>query len=70
MFIKCHFSILFIDTLYIINQKVEIFLNFIFCCAGSSLLYRLFLVAAGGGYSLVVCRLLIVMPSLAGEHRL
>ena len=43
------FSILFIDTLYTLNQKVEIFLRFIFCCPGSSLLYRLFLVAASAG---------------------
>lgn len=44
-----YFSILFIDTLYTLNQKVEIFLKFIFCSAGSSLPYRLFLVAASGG---------------------
>ena len=44
---------------------------FIFGCAGFSLLYRLSLVAESGDYSLVVvCRLLIEVVSVAGEHRL
>ena len=41
-----------------------------FGCAGSSLLCRLFLVAASGGFSVVaVCSLLIAVASLV-EHRL
>ena len=43
----------------------------IFGCAGSLLLRGLSLVAAEGGYSLVVvCKLLIVVGSLVAEHGL
>ena len=43
---------------------------FIFGCAGSSLLCnRLFLIAASRGYSLVVVHGLLIVASLAVEHR-
>ena len=50
----------------------SIFIYFIyFCCAGSSLPCGFSLVAASGGYSLVVvCGLLIVVASPVAEPRL
>ena len=57
--------------LFLIILKKFVYYFIIFGCAGSLLLRGLSLVAARGGCSLVVvCKLLIVMASLAAEHGL
>ena len=51
--------------------KFFVFFKFIFGCAKSSSLLGFSLVVANWGYALVVvCRLLIVVASLAAEYRL
>ena len=61
-----HFCINYRHMLFIC-----LFYLFIFGCAGSSLLRGLSLVAVSRGYCLVVmCGLLVAMPSLVVEHGL
>ena len=50
--------------------KIILFVYLFFGCAGSSLLCGLSLVVERGGYSLVVCGLLIVVVSLVVDHKL
>ena len=47
-----------------------IFCLFVLACAESSFLHGLSLVAVSGVFFIVVCGLLIVMPSLIAEHGL
>ena len=68
----CSFSSIFrifnLPFYYFILCSFKIF---IYACPGSSLLCRLSLVAMGRDYTLVgACGLLIVVASIAGEHRL
>ena len=73
LFLLKQVCILFLwDSTALCQQSVVFFKKclFIFGCAGS-LLHRLSLVEASGGYSLVVvCRLLISVDSLVAEHKL
>ena len=69
MFIKCRVFPFYLLILYIFKPESGNIFKIYFLLCWIFIAVQAFSSCGKWGYSLVVCKLLVAMPSLVGEHR-